>query len=172
MTSWLDALACDRAVSQLQLTKLYGVTQAQARAAGVFSTRRSVAATKGSVPRTVSFFVADKSLLKKPTTTLRHLAGVAAVRAQLGASPGDWRSPEQSVARQLPDALWQAAGGVVAIEFDVGSYSRARILEKAWSFQGYAAQVWGSPSDKRNRLIAEVLVSQRVAARVVVAVWC
>lgn len=169
---WQRALACDQAVSQVQLAKLYSVTQAQALAAGIPSTRRSIAATKASRPCQVRFFVADKRLLKQPSATLRHLAGVAELRAQLGAEPNHWHSPEKAVGRQVPDALWRCSTGVVAVEFDSGSYSRARIAEKAVIFQGYADQVWGSPSPQRNKLIADILERHQITGRVVLARWC
>ncbi|WP_114313605.1 hypothetical protein [Thermus caldifontis] len=119
--------------------------------------------------RPVRFFVKE-SLIHLPLTTLRHLAGVAEMRLLLGVDPPFWRVFHRQVHPvEEPDAVWFTPNGPVAVEYDVGSYSRGRVRAKAVAFATrYVGQVWGTPAKERARTL--VLLLPR-GTRVLQAVW-
>ncbi|ULR39728.1 replication-relaxation family protein [Thermus sp. NEB1569] len=121
--------------------------------------------------RPVRFFVSE-SLAHLPLTTLRHLAGVAEMRILLGveADPAHWRVFHRQIHPvEEPDAVWFTPSGPVAVEYDVGSYSRERVRAKAAAFAlRYVGQVWGTPIPERLRTLASLLPP---GTRVLVASW-
>lgn len=82
-----------------------------------------------------------------------HLLGVAELRLMVGAHLQDWKSEANLLGRSLlPDALWQTTAGVVAVEFDTGTYHSKTVQNKLAAFgQSYAGVLWGSTSEQRVR---------------------
>lgn len=119
----------------------------------------------------VRFFVKE-ALAHLPLTLLRHLAGVAEMRLLLGveADPDVWRVFHRQVHPvEEPDAVWFTPKGPVAVEYDVGSYSRDRVRTKAAAFATrYVGQVWGAPVKERVETLAALLPR---GTRVLQAVW-
>lgn len=114
----------------------------------------------------VRFFVKE-SLAHLPLTTLRHLAGVAEMRRLLGveADPGVWRVFHRQVHPvEEPDAVWFTPKGPVAVEYDVGSYSRDRVRAKGAAFATrYVGQVWGTPVMERLGTLVSLLPKDATA---------
>ncbi|WP_448376672.1 hypothetical protein [Fervidobacterium sp.] len=116
---------------------------------------REVLLPEGRSLRRVRFLAVDL-LAKAQSTTLRHLAGLATLRRLLGAREG-WRvNPE--VRADRPDAVW----GQVAVEYDAGEYSVPTLRRKLGAFEAYPAQLWGTVSPRRRRLILELAKEMRI----------
>ena len=102
----------------------------------------------------------DRSIRRKRPPELRHFAATAELRHVVGAKIEDWEVIRSGLGKaSLADALWQHPKGYeVAIEFDAGSYSIARVVEKteAWSREG-KQQVWGISSKPRVKTLKEYL---------------
>lgn len=111
--------------------------------------------------REVHFVTLERKLARLPAASLRHLAGVAELRRLLGAPGETWFPvPATGFGSSRPDAVWESPKGLVAIEYDAGSYGLAKLLGKMTAFQRFERQVWGSPSRCRvahlNGLLAEM----------------
>jgi hypothetical protein len=98
--------------------------------------------------RAVEFVTLEPALTRAPAATLRHLAAVAEMRHLLGAPVERWQTLPWEQGEQ-PDAVWESPVGLVAVEYDAGSYSPATILRKAHAFEAFQGQVWGSSSPQR-----------------------
>lgn len=87
---------------------------------------------------------------------LLHQATLSEVRWRLGAHPADWQLPHK-VGEVIPDAFWRTPLGVVAVELDV-RYSPEKVRRKVSAYrEGYARQVWATPSRTRLRWLKELL---------------
>jgi hypothetical protein len=101
-----------------------------------------------------------------PLTALRHLAGVAELRLRLGVPPDPeaWRvSRKRLHPVEEPDAVWFTPEGPVAVEYDAGGYSRARVRAKGEAFaRRFVGQVWGAPVPERVAYLKALLPGGRV----------
>ena len=158
--NWLSQdLETDRVLSSGQLKRYYGLSLIELENCNFKSVETFLAPSRGSLCYGQVTFVGLSSRLGRlEGNSLRHLAGIAEMRHVLGAPAGDWTS--LAAARQqprTPDAFWETARGLLAIEYDVGSYSPTQIKEKAKSFKRYAGQIWGTPSRQRVRHLWHLL---------------
>jgi len=105
----------------------------------------------------------DRSIRRKRPPELRHFAATAELRHTVGAKTDDWEVIRSGLGKaSLADAVWQHPNGhEVAIEFDAGSYSIARVVEKteAWAREG-KQQVWGISSKPRLNTLSGYLHSK------------
>ena len=130
------------------------------------------ATSNGTRTHTVTFVAKEASYILVSAALLRHLAGVAEMRFQLGARCDRWqrfqgREPE----RAEPDALWSHGNAQVAVEFDAGSYPKKRVAAKLHAFGRYSEQVWGAASTKRLDFLRQVAQEERVAVTLVHSPW-
>ena len=151
-SSLLEALSTDHILSFGQLGRHFSLTEAEAKDLGVRVFVVAAKKTKGSTQQAKYHFVIKKG--KHPPTdgaTLRHITGAAEMRYHLGAPHDAWVSDAgKRRAKNKPDATWTTPEGIVAIEYDAGSYDPETIIKKLTSFKsGYAKQIWGTPSKHR-----------------------
>jgi hypothetical protein len=117
-----------------------------------------LALTRGSYRYRTTNFIVDPSEAARCTNGLRHLAGVAEMRRRLGVERSAWRSDAGTLFhRATPDAYWQDQTHIIAIEYDVGSYSTTQIVAKASAFTAFAGQIWGCASKLRARRLSAIL---------------
>ena len=150
----LGALATDQVLSLAQLERHFNLFEADARRLGVRVFGVAVSKTKGSTQQATYRFVIRKGKqAPRDGATVRHLSGTAEMRYLLGAPHDAWVSDAgRRWAKHQPDALWTTPEGVVAIEYDAGSYDPKTIADKLMSFKaGYARQIWGTPSPARAK---------------------
>lgn len=102
-------------------------------------------------------FLVHPSVREASSATLRHLAGLAALRRLIGASAGwrvgSWKDPDR------PDALYQ--GG--AVEYDAGEYAPDLIRRKLGTYEAYPFQIWGVASEGRRKLVERLAREMDVA---------
>lgn len=174
-------LVVDRGISARHALEGYGVSVSQATRAGLGVLERRIGLTysaRSEVDVTLIVWPEEARLRRASGSTLRHLAGVTAVRLVVGAAAVDWENEGGArVARHLPDGYWQRpdvyAGAVWAIEYDAGSYSSRQLLEKGRGFMvthGY--QVWGVASEARIRTVEAALDSIGAPRQVHFVPWC
>ena len=155
MTEQLEQLTrdleTDQAVSEGQLKRHYGHSVADLPPSDFTIAKVFLAPSQGSLDYQKVMFIGLSSKVRRlEGSSLRHLAGIAEMRRILKADTDHWTS--LAAARRqprMPDALWETAEGLVAVEYDVGSYSPTQIRDKARSFRRYVGQVWGAPSQDR-----------------------
>ena len=103
---------------------------------------------------------ANRSIRRKRPPELRHFVATAELRHILKADADHWTVVQSGRAKAtLADAVWQHPKGYeVSIEFDAGSYTVSRIVEKieTWRAEG-KKQVWGVCSKKRAEHIRTYL---------------
>jgi len=148
----LHALATDQVLSLGQLERHFNLSETDVRRLGVRVFGVAVSKTKGSTRQANYQFVIRKGKqAPQDGATVRHLTGTAEMRHLLGAPHDVWVSDAgRRWAKHKPDALWTTPQGVVAIEYDAGSYDPTRIADKLMSFKaGYVGQIWGTPSRAR-----------------------
>lgn len=151
-------LRTDRVLSLMQAETHYQRGRLQLEAAGFFVFERRVGMTRHTKARPCTFVAGDETVLDLRENALRHLAGVAEIRHRLGAEAGAWRSAaDASFALLRPDAVWRTPEGVIAIEFDAGSYDPEQLRSKVAAFSGFAGQVWGAASKARAAHVSRFL---------------
>lgn len=151
-------LRTDRVLSLTQAETHYQRGRLQLEAAGFFVFERRVGVTRHTKARPRTFVAADETVLDLRERALRHLAGVAEIRHRLGAEPKAWRSTaDASFALLRPDACWRTPEGVIAIEFDAGSYDPEQLRNKVSAFSSFAGQVWGAASKARAAHLSRFL---------------
>lgn len=151
-------LRIDRVATLKQSETYYQLGRAQLEAAEFFVFERLVGVTRHSKVRPCLFVADSEAVLDLGENALRHLAGVTEIRHRLGAEPTAWRSAaDASFALLRPDALWRTPEGVVAIEFDAGSYDPGQLRSKVDAFSGFAGQVWGAASKARAAHLSRFL---------------
>jgi len=168
-------LEVDRLVPALMGRARYRVSGSAAKSVGIVETVRSLERTAelgGS--RNVAFWTFEDAL-RDPlyaATRLRHLAGVTAMRHVLGALVEEWSNRGERLARRnLPDGVWDAPEGKVALEYDAAGYSPDTVIAKAWVFErNFEAQVWGAATPARVAKL-RVLLQPYEGASVVLAPW-
>lgn len=151
-------LRVDRVATLKQVKTYYQLGLSQLEAAGFLVFERSVGVTRHSKVKPCSFVTDNETVLDLGENTLRHLAGVTEIRHRLGAEPEAWRSAaDASHALLRPDALWRTPEGVIAIEFDAGSYDPGQLRSKVDAFSSFAGQVWGAASKARAAHLSRFL---------------
>lgn len=174
-------LAVDRVISERHALEGYGVSAVRAKRAGLEVLKRNIKPTYSAtkeVNATLIVCSEEERLRCASGNTLRHLAGVTALRLFLGASTEDWENEGGArQARHLPDGYWQRpdvhAGAVWAIEYDAGSYVWAQLLEKGKEFMAtHGYQVWGVASEARIRTVEAALSAIGAPRQVHFVPWC
>lgn len=151
-------LRTDRVLTLTQVETRYQLGHLQLEAAGFLVFERFVGTTRHTKVCSHLFVAEDKKILEQHENTLRHLAGVAAMRQALGAEAHTWSSAaDASFALLRPDALWRTSEGTVAIEFDAGSYDPEQLRSKVAAFSNFAGQVWGAASRARAARLSRLL---------------
>ena len=151
-------LRTDRVLSLTQAETHYQLRPVQLEAAGFFVFERRVGVTRHAKARPCMFVAADETVLDLRGQALRHLAGVAELRHRLGAEAKAWRSAADAAFALLrPDAVWRTPEGVIAIEFDAGSYDPEQLRSKVEAFGSFAGQVWGAASQARAAHLSRFL---------------
>ena len=166
-------LQVDKALSEGQIKRHYGLAKLTSLASPFLITTRYVAATHHSRTfREVRFIVLEKRYTQASAHVLRHLAAVAEMRRCLQAKREDWSFvPEASFSFEKPDALWQSPFGEIAIEFDAGSYSAQKIKHKMEAFKRYSGQQWASSSQKRVLSLSGYLQASGVGHEPLLLNW-
>lgn len=174
-------LAVDRVISERHALEGYGVSAGRARRAGLGVLARNVRlshSARSEAAVTLIVWPEEERLRRASGSTLRHLAGVTALRLFLGAAVQDWENEGGArLARHLPDGYWQRpdvhAGAVWAIEYDAGSYSSRQLLEKGQAFlASHGYQVWGVASAARVRMVEAALRAIDAPRQVHFVPWC
>jgi hypothetical protein len=170
----IAALECDGVLTAEQLRRHPGCLLKQIRRVGgkiatvpVTQTRYGIRIYK------VRFVTLEKRLLSLPGTELRHLAGLAELRAMLNALTTTWTRQEGLTHRKgRPDALWRDGEKTIAIEFDAGGYSEKKLVKKMLAFRSWSdEQVWGSASEAHAELIQNIAEKTFTPARILVVDW-
>lgn len=174
-------LAVDRVISERHALEGYGVSAARAKRAGLEVHRRRIGLTysaRSEVGVTLIVWPEESRLRRASGNTLRHLAGVTALRLCLGAAAEAWENEGGArQARLHPDGYWQRPdvheGAVWAIEYDAGSYSPPQLLEKGKAFMAaHGYQVWGVASAARTRTVEAALSAIGAPRQVHYVPWC
>lgn len=174
MTSVKEALETDITLSLSQLRRHYGLTTEASRALGLLTHMPKVGRTKQSVGRPIRFFLLSKHrrYASLKGHDLRHLAGIAEMRHRLKAPSRDWLTHSLGTPQGgVPDAEWQYKHERAAIEFDAGSYDRAKLTAKAEAFSRYDEQIWGAATEGRVTYLREHFVQAGIHAMVIFACW-
>lgn len=170
----IAALECDGVLTAEQLRRHHGCLLKQIRRVGgkiatvpVTQTRYGIRIYK------VRFVTLEKRLLSLPGTELRHLAGLAELRAMLNTPTTEWtRHDGLARSKGRPDALWRKGEKTIAIEFDAGGYSEKKLVKKILAFRAWAdEQMWGSASEAHAEFIQNVAQKSFTPARVLVVDW-
>lgn len=174
-------LLVDRVISERHALEGYGVSAALAKRAGLGVLKRNIRLTysaRSEVAVSLIVWPEESRLRRSSGNTLRHLAGVTALRLFLGAAAEDWENEGGArLARHLPDGYWRRpdvhAGAVWAIEYDAGSYSPPQLLEKGKAFMSaHGYQVWGVASAARIRTVEAALSAIGAPRQVHCVPWC
>lgn len=157
-----QALRTDVVLCEGQLRRYFGADEADL---AVFPSRVApVQPVHGRDYRvSVRFFSLIKDSLRKAPPTLGHFCGTAEMRLSYGACPAAWRigkTADEKLAAD-PDAVYTApTGNMIAVEYDLGTYSTAKMLGKIGEyFEVYDAVMWGCPSELRIRRLRSRVVS-------------
>lgn len=151
------AIEVDRALSEAQLTKYYGLSPADL--SGRLVTQAILRPSKNRPGHEVQqrIVIADKQVAKLDDSNLNHRLTTAQIRHDLG-FPADLKRWIVEARNRLhfedPDAVCITDDGERwAIEADTGHYQMPTILRKLQAFrdQGYAETIWGTPSSVRVR---------------------
>ena len=168
-------LATDRIISLAQAAKHYSLSKEAIEAStGLKIHVDFIGKTAYSKKHPKVEFVTlkeDRSIRRKRPPELRHFAATAELRHIVGAKSADWELVPSGVNKaSLPDAIWHKGEKQVSIEFDAGSYSVARIVEKTESWRREAkAQIWGVSSKDRFKKLKDLL---HESVDVHVIAWC
>jgi len=168
-------LEVDRVVPARLGRALYRVSGPAARRVGIVETVRSLERTAElGGPRDVAFWTLEDALADPlyAAPRIRHLAGVTAMRHVLQAPVEEWSNRGERLGRRnLPDGVWEAPDGQVAIEYDASGYSPDAVIAKAWVFErNYERQVWGAATPARVAKL-RALLEPYEGASVVLAPW-
>lgn len=149
-------------------------------------TRREVALSHRSrTAQPVTFLCADSETATLETWQLRHLAGLFAARHRLGVPGADWRVTAFGRAERdrdgrwlpdcIPDAIWEADWGRIALEYDAGSHRLETVSEKARVYaNNYDQQLWLAATAERCaslRWALETTLPDRSTWRVMRVDW-
>ena len=174
MTSVTEALETDITLSLSQLRRHYGLTTEKARALRLLTHMPKVGRTKQSVGHPIRFFLLSKyrRYANLKGHDIRHLAGMAEMRHFLKAKTQEWSTRDLGTPKGgLPDAEWQYRHERAAIEFDAGSYDRAKLTAKAEAFSRYDEQIWGAATKQRVTYLREHFAQTDIRVLVILACW-
>lgn len=168
-------LEVDRLVPALMGRALYGVSGTAAKSVGVVELVRSLERTAElGGARNVAFWTLEDALASPlyAAARLRHLAGVTAMRHVLRAPVEEWSNRGERLGRRnMPDGVWNALEGKVAIEYDASGYHSDTVLAKGWVFErNFERQVWGAATLARVEKL-RLLLEPYDEASVVLAPW-
>ena len=152
-------LMTDLAITERQLFEWYGLGLEQIntdRLLGRFihQTKREVALShRARTTKIVNFICTNDATAALEDWQLRHLAGLAAARYRLGVTGKIWtvtafgRALRDHGGRWLPDcipdAIWNADWGRIAVEYDAGSHRLETVAEKVRTYaESYEQQLW------------------------------
>ncbi len=169
----LADLEVDKVLSEGQVVRHYGCSLA-AVPTDILIFNAYLAPTHHSMSyQEVHFVALAHKLTRLSAASLRHLAGVAEMRRLLNAPREEWRSqPRAGFTSEHPDAVWESPAGPVAIEYDAGSYSPQKIIQKINGFRRFERQIWGSPSLRRVEHLNAFLENAGEFASSIFATWC
>jgi len=147
------ALETDLVLTGRQVEEFFGLDP---RHPSFYNRDCYAAPTKNAREVRVTFVAAQPEHLRLSTAAQRHLALTAEIRHAYGIEPDEWSVSADKESLEQPDAIWhRSTGESVAIEIDVGTYSKERIVHKLLRYSSrYSGQVWGTPSKKRLLKIA------------------
>lgn len=160
----IQALETDLTLTAGQLWHYHRVSPAEARAMGLYTFTDVISPTgKSYAFQPVRVFTHLKRVVRKRPLGLKILLGLAEMRHRLGVPPHAW---ELFMKRRLepganPRALYRPtpdAEGLVAVVYDTGKWVLSDQARRAAVLGGrYSAQVWGTPSLKRQKRLEEML---------------
>jgi hypothetical protein len=159
-------LPIDRACTDSQLLDWYGLDleipdMKDDLLEFVWITQRQIALSHRSRhPEPVTFLCADEETVALEDWQLRHLAGLAAARHRLRVPGTRWRVTAFGRAERdrdgrwlpdcIPDAIWEARWGRIALEYDAGSHRLETVAEKARVYaDNYDQQLWLAATAER-----------------------
>ncbi len=131
----------------------------------LWRTRREISFSHRSRTRkSVNFLCTGEETAALEDWQLRHLAGLFAARHRLSIPGERWsvtafgRADRDRSGRWLPDcipdAIWTAEWGRIAVEYDAGSHRLETVSEKARAYaDGYDQQLWlCATAERRDHL--------------------
>lgn len=165
------ALGADGVLTARQLKRYCGVDERALRGLPHKDAQVRPVHSRPSASARVRFYALyEETLRYSSDTALSHIAGVAAIRHQLGIPPEEWSTRHASGDHNYPDAEYkeQQSGRRIAVEYDSGTYVRQLVREKMQHFEAtYGGVVWGVIS----RVRGERIHRRHPDARVVDATW-
>ncbi len=180
----VEILETDRALTGRQLFHYYGVHPKLLTGLGRREVTLSPKHGWRGRPITVQFYGLRQSDLDRlRVTDLRHFAGTGAMRYQLEIPVAHWsvlnrgRTVYQTRGRRMdadcvPDAEYVGAAGLIAVEFDTGTYVSTLVEEKLRSFDGrYRGTVWGTLSGARQARLKSKVIDWGVEVKFLDATW-
>ena len=169
-------LEVDKTITEVQLVQHYDLHLKDLPTGTFKSVEYSLSPTKGSGSPKLNTFVCNApAIARRRGRKLQHLAGVTEMRHLLGARTVDWKNnADDSNGEGEEDGVWRSPRGLVAIEYDIGSYSTKYILNKArsLSFKGYTRLIWGCPTERLVNSRSKTLADVEIEVRVVHVPWC
>jgi hypothetical protein len=168
-----DYLTVQKAVTARQLRNELRLSARAAHEAGWPTVRTQVTDTAGGTKLfAVTFVCATQGVARASAASLRHYAGVAALRLHLNVPLTQWRVTSIAEGYQIPDGVWHYEGRDIAAEYDAGEYSKKRLFEKVRNYSlTYSYQIWGTASEVRVKVIHQVLETIGVPGRVYFIPW-
>ena len=172
-----EALRCDLALSEGQLSRHFGLVPLEKEARGLgLHVVRAVLNPSHHANRLleVSFYTPYLWVVRLGPPLLRHLAGVGEMRQILGVPAGEWRTDTHRIHhREQPDAYWYSRIGPVAVEYDAGSYSLPLLQRKVETFAlRFVGQYWGAPTERKAASLRAKLAAFGLEPRfVLTAPW-
>ena len=164
----LEALGCHKVMTARQLDRLHNVPPRVLTGLPRVTLTVSPVHMRNSLYVDATFVALDERDLNRRQCYLTHWAGTAEMQAALGVPLDRWRVLPTGWRQNRPDAEYDDPDrqGIIAAEFDSGTYTRTKIKEKCCCFaKTYSSTVWGVCSSVRRRHIADLV------PRVVVAPW-
>jgi len=156
----LEVLARHKVVTVRQLDRLYGVPARVLTGLPRRTLTVSPVHMRNSLYVDASFVALRMCTLDQRHGTLTHLVGTAEMQPALGIPLDRWRALPTGWRTNRPDAEYDDPGGpgVIAAEYDSGTYTRAKIAEKLHCFNlAYTTTVWGVGSAVRRGHLEELV---------------
>lgn len=162
-----ESLLTDTVMSSRQLQRHFGLRPADMEGVPLVPVLVRPVHTRPGLEVATVMYLSSRRMARLQDHALTHRAGVAEMRHQLGvpAVPGLWEVEARGKLRyEEPDAVWRAASGDIAIEYDLGSYTMKAVDQKVSTFQDreFDRIVWGAASTRRAARLAQTLGPQGV----------
>lgn len=141
----IEVLRTDVVITAGQLSRLYGVERRVLTGLPHRTlTVSPVHMRPGLVVDATFYALGQRTLDRLSPGNLSHLAGTAEIRAVLRVPPDRYRVLPRARGVQRPDAEYHdPLGGVIAVEYDSGTYSRGDVAAKLECYrQHYDGTVW------------------------------